>query len=127
MPQRIIIAGPHGGTVNRLEIYDFIKDDKFFSLYIQALRMNSCATAQLMLTTFLEVMQKERQTHPLSFFQIGGIHGLPYKPWNGIKGAEDRTWGGYCTHGSVLFPTWHRPYVLLYEVSTPYLDLDGYL
>lgn len=23
---------------------------------------------------------------------------------------------GYCTHGSVLFPTWHRPYVVQYEV-----------
>ena len=25
---------------------------------------------------------------------------------------------GYCTHGTVLFPTWHRPYVALFEVRT---------
>lgn len=23
---------------------------------------------------------------------------------------------GYCTHGSILFPTWHRPYLALFEV-----------
>jgi hypothetical protein len=24
-------------------------------------------------------------------------------------------WGGYCWHGSQLFPTWHRPYMMLIE------------
>lgn len=38
MPQ-IVIAGATGGSPNRLEINDFIKDHKQFSLYIQALRM----------------------------------------------------------------------------------------
>jgi len=33
-----IVSGPTGGAHNRLEIHDFIKDEKFFSLYIQALR-----------------------------------------------------------------------------------------
>ena len=36
---RVIITGPTGGAPNRLEINDFIKNEKFFSLYIQALRM----------------------------------------------------------------------------------------
>lgn len=58
-----------------------------------------------------------------SFFQIGGIHGLPNKPWDGAVGSQpwdpNSQWGGYCTHGSVLFPTWHRPYVMLYEVHNP--------
>jgi len=44
---------------------------------------------------------------------------LPYKPWDGVVGNRPwnsrTTWGGYCTHGSVLFPTWHRPYLSLYE------------
>ncbi|KAF9005141.1 hypothetical protein BDQ17DRAFT_1353900 [Cyathus striatus] len=44
--------------------------------------------------------------------QLGGIHGLPYIPWNGSVSQD----GGYCVHGSVLFPTWHRPYMMLYEV-----------
>ena len=56
-----------------------------------------------------------------SFFSVAGIHGLPNIPWDGAVGdtpfdSSSGQWGGYCTHGSVLFPTWHRPYVLLYEV-----------
>ena len=35
---RVIITGPSGGAPNRLEINQFVKDEKFFSLYIQALR-----------------------------------------------------------------------------------------
>lgn len=36
---RVIITGATGGSPNRLEINNFVKNDKFFSLYIQALRM----------------------------------------------------------------------------------------
>ena len=118
MSSRILTTGPQGGSQNRLEIYDFIQNEKFFSLYIQALRMYPRATAKRMLTAFSEEIHQVPQTDPLSAFQLGGIHGLPYKPWNGVTGIGDQTWGGYCTHGSVLFPTWHRPYVMLYEVST---------
>ena len=55
-------------------------------------------------------------TEKLSYFQIAGIHGQPFVPWD-----EDRTKvaikeSGYCTHNSILFPTWHRPYMLLFEV-----------
>ena len=57
------------------------------------------------------------QTDLQSFFGVGGIHGLPYVPWDGSGSEPPKgSWGGYCTHGSVLFPTWHRPYVALYEV-----------
>src|SRR5260221_22795 len=66
-------------------------------------------------------MQKENQDNVPSYFSVGKIHGLPYRPWDGAVGSRPwnprTTWGGYCTHGSVLFPTWHRPYVALYEVS----------
>jgi tyrosinase len=61
------------------------------------------------------------QSNPLSQFGIGGIHGLPYLQWEGSGGTrpvQGSQWGGYCTHGNVLFPTWHRPYVALYEVRT---------
>ncbi|KAL1950435.1 hypothetical protein VTO73DRAFT_5559 [Trametes versicolor] len=84
---------------NRLEISDFIKNEKMFSLYIQA----------------LQVMMDTPQDDPESFFQIGAIHGLPYVPWDGVGEASQAEASGYCTHGSVLFPTWHRPYVVLYE------------
>ncbi|KAK6337080.1 hypothetical protein TWF718_009866 [Orbilia javanica] len=53
----------------------------------------------------------------LSFFQIAGIHGYPSIPWD--ENTENQTpgggTGGYCTHNSILFPTWHRPYMLLFE------------
>lgn len=56
------------------------------------------------------------QDDPRSFFQIASIHGLPYTSWNGVGEDYSAEASGYCTHGSVLFPTWHRPYVALYEV-----------
>ncbi|KAI0737491.1 common central domain of tyrosinase-domain-containing protein [Irpex lacteus] len=30
-------------------------------------------------------------------------------------------WLGYCTHGTVLFPTWHRPYILALESHAAHL------
>ena len=51
-----------------------------------------------------------------SYFAVAGIHGRPYIPWGGAQGQSQFAFGGYCTHGSVLFPTWHRPYLALYEV-----------
>ena len=82
---------------------------------------------------------------PLSYFQIAGketlkfdleystmtadiegIHGLPYttwpkREWNkdipGKKIDPEKDWfGGFCTHSSILFLTWHRPYLALFEV-----------
>ncbi|KIJ67237.1 hypothetical protein HYDPIDRAFT_25708 [Hydnomerulius pinastri MD-312] len=68
-----------------------------------------------------------------SYFEIAGIHGKPYHEYPGDrKTAEERAsdysatdrkdtlpipsrFGGYCNHGSVSFPTWHRPYVMLVE------------
>ena len=35
---RLVITGAGGGSPNRLEINDFVQNEKFFSLYIQALR-----------------------------------------------------------------------------------------
>ena len=73
-------------------------------------------------------MSAENQTELLSFFQVSGIHGLPNVPWDGATDGQTNLtsfeWGGYCTHESVIFPTWHRPYVMLYEVcSKPFFLL----
>jgi len=38
---RFVISGAGGGAPNRLEINDFVKHDKYFSLYVQALRMST--------------------------------------------------------------------------------------
>lgn len=49
---------------------------------------------------------------------VVGIHGRPYTPWNDVDGAGTGE-SGYCTHASILFPTWHRPYLALFEVFSP--------
>lgn len=63
-----------------------------------------------------------------SFFTLGGYHG---EPFIGPGAIDNQWWGGYCNHGNVLFPTWHRAYVLKLEqalqsivpdVMMPYWD-----
>lgn len=52
--------------------------------------------------------------NPKSFFMLGGFHGEPFR----AAGATDTSyWGGYCNHGNVLFPTWHRAYLVKLEES----------
>jgi len=63
-----------------------------------------------------------------SFFIIGGYHGEPFE---GPGKLDNKYWGGYCNHGNVLFPTWHRVYVshiekalqsIVPDVMMPYWD-----
>lgn len=65
-----------------------------------------------------------------SFFNIGGMHGEPFR---GAGYGSAAWWGGWCNHGNVLFPTWHRAYMLRLEdalraapgcedVTLPYWD-----
>jgi tyrosinase len=51
-------------------------------------------------------------TDPNSFFMLGGFHGEPFR---GGGWGSSTYWGGYCNHGNVLFPTWHRVYLLKLE------------
>ncbi|KZV73173.1 photo-regulated tyrosinase [Peniophora sp. CONT] len=97
-----VVTGVQGlGAPNRIEINDFVKQDDQFSLFIQA----------------LSALQNTTQSLQTSYFQMGGIHGLPFIEWGGSGGdtGAPGSWGGYCTHGNVLFPTWHRPYTVLFE------------
>ncbi|KAI0444390.1 tyrosinase [Xylaria telfairii] len=51
-----------------------------------------------------------------SYFQIAGIHGYPYSPWDEPSTTQKEIGRkGYCVHANNLFPPWHRPYMLLYE------------
>ncbi|KAL7270646.1 hypothetical protein RUND412_006640 [Rhizina undulata] len=54
----------------------------------------------------------EDPNHPLSYYRISGIHGLPQNPW---PAASSPGSGFYCYHGDARFATWHRPYLLLIE------------
>ncbi|KAM7207522.1 Di-copper centre-containing protein [Naviculisporaceae sp. PSN 640] len=64
----------------------------------------------------LSAFQSVDENDDLSYFQIAGIHGRPFSAWNNVEnvpGAPDGE--GYCPHGELLFPTWHRPYLALFE------------
>lgn len=45
-----------------------------------------------------------------------GIHGAPGLTWGGVEAIPGNENIGYCNHVSILFPSWHRPYLALYEV-----------
>ena len=47
-------------------------------------------------------------TDARSFFILGGYHGEPFR---GEGEFDPSWWGGYCQHGTVLFPSWHRVYL----------------
>ena len=57
-------------------------------------------------------IQELPPTDPKSFFHLAGLHGLPFR---GPGKTDPDWWGGYCWHETVLFPTWHRIYVLELE------------
>ncbi|KAG8919046.1 hypothetical protein FRC02_001964 [Tulasnella sp. 418] len=78
----------------RLDIRTLVKDEKQFSLYIQA----------------IWAMMKTDEKKPLSWFSLSAIHGLPLQPWDRADGR-----GYYCNHWKQTFPTWHRPYLALFE------------
>ncbi|KAG6855557.1 hypothetical protein H0H87_001059 [Tephrocybe sp. NHM501043] len=40
------------------------------------------------------------------------MHGLPFR---GPGETDPEWWGGYCWHDTILFPTWHRAYLLYIE------------
>jgi tyrosinase len=57
---------------------------------------------------------------PRSFFMLGGYHGEPFR---GAGYGSAAYWGGYCNHGNVLFPTWHRVY--LFELEEALRSIPG--
>ncbi|KAL3471608.1 hypothetical protein BJX99DRAFT_266607 [Aspergillus californicus] len=68
---------------------------------------------------FLKALKRFQEVPPDnrdSFFQIAGIHGMPFTSWDEpFETQENVALKGYCTHANYLFPPWHRPYLLLYE------------
>ena len=87
-----------GGTHQRLEIRQLQRNTAQWNLYLLALNR------------FKGMSQSDK----LSYYQVSGIHGRPFVPWDNVAFNPGKS-GGYCTHDIVLFPTWHRPYIALYE------------
>ncbi|KAJ7501106.1 hypothetical protein B0H11DRAFT_2224937 [Mycena galericulata] len=105
---KYIITGAIGGipplgaaAPNRVEIHDFVKIPDQFSLYTQALQQ----------------IYSQNQSDVDSFFSIAGIEGMPFREWDGSgdKSVDTNGWEGYSNHCNVLFPTWNRLHVLLFE------------
>ncbi|CAG8745315.1 13771_t:CDS:1, partial [Racocetra fulgida] len=109
-----VIVEPHSEIYPRLSIEDFIGCDNEtyspqFELFVQS----------------YQAMYDRPHTDMRSYYQVAGIHSLPWTPYDGVTGGiheyKNETdwatgrWGGYCSHGSVLFGPWHRPYLLLIE------------
>jgi tyrosinase len=59
---------------------------------------------------------------PRSFFTLGGYHGEPFR---GAGWGNSAYWGGYCNHGNVLFPSWHRVYLLKLEQALQSIEGCG--
>jgi tyrosinase len=72
-------------------------------------RQNGKPEALDALMTAWKGIEDREPDDPNSFFVIGGYHGEPFR---GAGTTDGQTWwGGYCEHGTVLFPTWHRAYL----------------
>ncbi|KAL6236483.1 hypothetical protein BDW75DRAFT_250041 [Aspergillus navahoensis] len=74
---------------------------------------------RIQVVLFLKALKRLQEVPPEdrdSFFQIAGIHGMPFTSWDEpFETQENVAQKGYCTHANYLFPSWHRPYLLLYE------------
>ncbi|KAK6613990.1 tyrosinase 2 [Botrytis cinerea] len=77
--------------------------------------VNFDVTRSLYIQALLAMQAANEYTDGLSYFQLAGIHGRPYVSWDGVNQTIGAPVTGYCTHDSVLFTTWHRPYLALFE------------
>ncbi|KAK6530954.1 hypothetical protein TWF281_007784 [Arthrobotrys megalospora] len=60
-------------------------------------------------------LQLADERDDLSFYQLSRIHGAPFGPWQMPEQGNYNRQVGYCTHHSVIFLSWHRPFLLLLE------------
>jgi tyrosinase len=89
----------YGRPQPRLEIRQLEADPDQWNIFLLGLRR----------------FQQTDQSNMTSWYQIAGIHGRPYIPWDGVPAAPGLNSPGYCTHVSNLFLPWHRPYLALVE------------
>jgi tyrosinase len=100
-----VVGVQNGKIYPRLDIDEFVLDQDVLNLFVLAL---------------IKLQEDASYKQPWSWFQISGIHGRPFTDWDNV-GLKNKRGGssplaGYCSHSSVTFPTWHRPYVAMMEV-----------
>ncbi|MCJ1382861.1 hypothetical protein MMC17_005974 [Xylographa soralifera] len=99
-------------------------------------------TCNLFLLALAELQSLKGDADNFSYFSMSAIHGRPAGPWADVTPAvaSQNTdpaavftptaenpappveavavkQPGYCAHSSILFPTWHRPYLGMFEQS----------
>ena len=118
----LAITGPQGGVNTatgqrpcRQEFSTFKNSGPAFDLYILSLQRFQQQNQSALLSYYQvagEVPPLVSYTWLLTNYQ--GIHGRPFIAWDNVQGSFQ---AGYCTHSSILFPSWHRPYMALFEVD----------
>ncbi|KAH6906532.1 tyrosinase [Coprinopsis sp. MPI-PUGE-AT-0042] len=90
--------GPREIVPVRVEADDFYTDEKY-------------AVQRDLLYNAMAAFQHIPYSDMLSYFQVAGVHGMPHVPWDepGMYHPQ------YCEHGTLIFGSWHRPYMLLFE------------
>jgi len=64
----------------------------------------------------LTELQKRKTDDPWSYFQLAGIHSMPYRQWPPKKGdTTNNRQFEYCAHWNTFFPGWHRVYCFQFE------------
>ncbi|KAH6671189.1 hypothetical protein B0J14DRAFT_670158 [Halenospora varia] len=90
----------------RVEIDEFIDDNDMTNLFLLALEelYKEDATKS----------QAKKNEDWWTYYSISGIHGQPAENWDGVQQPNGQM-GSYCAHGQVVFPTWHRSYMNIFE------------
>ncbi|KAH7138143.1 hypothetical protein B0J11DRAFT_8188 [Dendryphion nanum] len=81
----------------RLEIRQLYQNRDMFNLYILG----------------LERFYSKARNDPMGYYQVAGVHGRPFITWNNFGPLVNQA--GFCPHSQGLFPTWHRPYLAVFE------------
>lgn len=119
----------------RVEIEELLGDNDVTNLYLLALEemqkedvTKSVAKGNEDWWTFYSISGEQTRSGVTTIHingisdSVAGIHGLPEEKWDGVRNElKPNGNGSYCTHGSIVFPTWHRVYINMFEVLKPSL------
>ncbi|KAK3683147.1 hypothetical protein LTR37_020509 [Vermiconidia calcicola] len=95
----VTVTGMRFGVQPRLEIRQLEANADQWNIFLLGMRR----------------FQQTDQSDIRSYYQIAGIHGRPFQPWNDVPPADGNNSPGYCTHLLNLFLAWHRAYLALFE------------